>query len=76
MMLLLSLVVGELQDKASQLGMFSEFTMTHVEPPAKYVAPLIQIVHTLAVNISQQPSSQSNYPYCIALLFHQSNFCK
>ena len=52
MMLLLSLVVGELQDKASQLGMFSEFTQALVEP--KYVAPLIQIVHTMAVNISQQ----------------------
>ena len=54
MMLLLSLVVGELQDKTSQLGMFSEFTMTHVEPLAKYVTPLIQIVHILAVSISQQ----------------------
>ena len=54
MMLLLSLVVGELQDKVSQLDMFSEFTLTHVEPLAKYVAPLIQIVHTLAVNICLQ----------------------
>ena len=53
-MLLLNLVVGELQDKVSQLGMFSKFTLTHVEPLAKYVAPPIQIVHTLAVNISQQ----------------------
>ena len=35
MMLLLSLVVGELQDKASQLDMFSEFTLTHVELLAK-----------------------------------------
>ena len=39
MMLLLSLVVGELQDKVSQLDMFSEFTLTHVEPLAKYAAP-------------------------------------
>ena len=68
MMLLLSLVVGELQNKASQLDMFSEFTLTHVEPLAKYVVPLVQIVHTLAVhfptNIITVKPSIYTYVYC------------